>query len=123
MHRMIGILGVGLLAALAGCSSSHPTTTSATTSTTAAPSTSTVGASASSTTIPASSSTSDVGSSATSTLPAGPTTCRSSQLAAGVGSPNGTAGTIYYLLTLRNASSSTCLVAGYPGVSFVAGSD
>jgi hypothetical protein len=49
--------------------------------------------------------------------------CATSQLAGSLGSANGTAGTIYYPLQLRNRSTSTCYVEGYPGVSFVAGAD
>jgi hypothetical protein len=40
-----------------------------------------------------------------------------------LGAPNGTAGTIYYQLALTNKSSISCFEQGYPGVSFVAGSD
>jgi hypothetical protein len=54
---------------------------------------------------------------------AGPPICTTSQLAGSLGPANGTAGTIYYPLQLRNRSASTCYVEGYPGVSFVAGAD
>lgn len=57
------------------------------------------------------------------TVPVGPRLCATGQLAASLESPNGTAGTIYYDLDLRDVSSTTCFVEGYPGVSFVAGSD
>jgi hypothetical protein len=60
---------------------------------------------------------------ATTVLPAGPALCTTSQLTAGLGGEDGTAGTIYYQLTLRNSSSTACYVSGYPGVSFVAGTD
>jgi len=33
---------------------------------------------------------------------------------------NGTAGSVYYPLILRNTGSSTCTMFGYPGVSYVA---
>jgi Protein of unknown function (DUF4232) len=49
--------------------------------------------------------------------------CRTAQLAGSLLQPNGAAGTIYYQLTLRNTGKSACFVQGYPGVSFVAGSD
>ncbi len=57
------------------------------------------------------------------TVPAAARLCATSQLAASLGSPNGTAGTIFYNLNLHNMSSGTCFVRGYPGVSFVAGTD
>lgn len=49
--------------------------------------------------------------------------CASTALAAGLGRGDGTAGTVYYPLTLRNTGSSTCTIHGYAGVSFVAGTD
>lgn len=55
--------------------------------------------------------------------PARATLCSTSQLEGSLGSADGTAGTIYYPLDLRNRSTSTCYVQGYPGVSFVAGAD
>jgi hypothetical protein len=58
-----------------------------------------------------------------STSPAGPPLCSSSQLSARLSSGNGSPGTIYYQLELRNATASECIVQGYPGVSFVAGTD
>ena len=45
--------------------------------------------------------------------------CATSQLAGSLTNPNGAAGSVYYHLVLTNTSSSTCFVAGYPGVSFV----
>jgi hypothetical protein len=66
----------------------------------------------------------------TTTLPpSSPTTvvsltvCTASRLSASLGSPSGAAGTTYYQLALTNKSSSACVEEGYPGVSFVAGSD
>lgn len=59
----------------------------------------------------------------TQASPAGPLLCSTSQLMASLGAANGTAGTIYYPLELRNTSASACFVQGYPGVSFVAGAD
>ena len=49
--------------------------------------------------------------------------CATAALAASVGRPDGTAGTIYYPVNLRNTGSSTCTIQGYPGVSFVAGAN
>lgn len=57
------------------------------------------------------------------TIPPAARLCATSQLAASFGSGNGTAGTSYYDLDLRNVSSVTCFVQGYPGVSFVAGAN
>ncbi len=57
------------------------------------------------------------------TVPAPPGRCSSKQLAGSLGSPDGAAGTIYYQLELRNTSAVACVVQGYPGVSFVAGAD
>lgn len=71
-------------------------------------------------------------SSKTSTAPSTGTTnasgastapCATAALAASLGRPDGTAGTIYYPVNLRNTGSSTCTIQGYPGVSFVAGAD
>ena len=71
-------------------------------------------------------------SSKTSTAPSTATTsasgattapCATAALAASVGRPDGTAGTIYYPVNLRNTGSSTCTIQGYPGVSFVAGAN
>jgi hypothetical protein len=49
--------------------------------------------------------------------------CAATSVAASLGQSNGTAGTIYYPLNLRNTGSSTCTIQGYAGVSFVAGTD
>lgn len=60
----------------------------------------------------------------TTTVPAttsGAEPCQTSQLDATLGSPNGTAGTIYYQLVFRNTGSTTCTLFGYPGVSYVRG--
>ena len=71
-------------------------------------------------------------SSKTSTAPSTATTnasgattapCATAALAASLGRPDGTAGTIYYPVNLRNTGSSTCTIQGYPGVSFVAGAN
>ena len=45
--------------------------------------------------------------------------CATSDLSVRVGASNGAAGTIYYSLDFTNASSSSCFVEGYPGVSLV----
>lgn len=109
-------LGVGLAA---GCSSSgsakigSPTSTTSTTSTTTSGSTTTTTASSGSPT------TTSSGTGA----PTGPPQCATSQLTATFGNASGAAGTTYYQLTLTNAGAGACVIQGYPGVSFVAGSD
>ncbi|WP_051471842.1 DUF4232 domain-containing protein [Patulibacter minatonensis] len=45
--------------------------------------------------------------------------CHTSQLQARVGTPLHAAGTTYAPIVLRNASSSTCHVRGYPGIGLV----
>jgi Protein of unknown function (DUF4232) len=59
----------------------------------------------------------------TTTATVTPAVCSTSHLVGSLGSPDGTAGTIYYQLSLRNTGSTRCTLQGYPGVSFVAGSD
>lgn len=117
MKRTALAFGLGAALALAACTSTHDTTT-------AAPTTSTTPA----TVAPASptTSTTRAGSPPTSAgaltnEASGPTYCPSSQLAASLGSEDGTAGTIYYHLAFRNTGTSSCIERGYPGVSFVAG--
>jgi Domain of unknown function (DUF4232) len=111
------LLALTVAVAVAGCSSSRKSATA--TTTTSAPSGSTSTSSSSSST----SATSSSSVSSSSSVPTGPAFCPSSQLAASLGSPNGAAGTVYYQLTLRNTGTSTCIEQGYPGVSFVGGSD
>ena len=45
--------------------------------------------------------------------------CRTSQLSITLGRADGTAGSLYIPLVLRNTGSTMCLLRGYPGVSFV----
>jgi hypothetical protein len=59
---------------------------------------------------------------ATSTVPAGPGPCPTSQLSLALSGANGTAGSTYVLLNLRNNGPSVCTLSGFPGVSFVTGS-
>lgn len=123
-HRSWLIVGVlGFVGLAAGCGSTHQppaTSTSVQTPTSAAPTT------PSPTT--ASPTTASAATSSTPTTAAPTTTptlaaCSTSHLTGSLGSPNGTAGTIYYQLGLRNTGSAVCSVQGYPGVSFVAGPD
>jgi hypothetical protein len=53
------------------------------------------------------------------TTPAGPAECTTSALQVKIGASNGAAGTIYYSLDFTNATSSSCFVEGFPGVSLV----
>ena len=135
MKRWSAIFLIGL-ALVAGCGSaskpSSTATTKAPTSTTpTTPAPTSTSPATTLDTVPASSPATSAGSSPSSSSPSSSggavvTTagfCSSQQLAAGLDSPNGTAGTIYYQLELRNTSGSSCVVQGYPGVSFVAGSD
>lgn len=104
------LVGVGLFLAACSRSSSSPTTTPiGGASTTAPPTTAPI-------TTPTTS-----GSSATSTT-SGPKTnsCATRDLNISIGSPNGTAGAIHYVLTYLNAGTSSCTLFGYPGVSFLA---
>lgn len=100
--------GLALVAlGLAACGSSS---SSSTTTTTRAGTTSTTRAATTTST-----------SSAAATTTSGPSTtgCASSALAVTLGSPNGSAGSVHYLITFRNTGSSSCTLYGYPGVSFL----
>ena len=55
--------------------------------------------------------------------PAPVTPCATASLTPSLGSPEGAAGTVFYPLILQNSGSSACSMSGYPGVSFIAGSD
>ncbi len=59
----------------------------------------------------------------TSTPAATVSPCATAQLAASLGQENGTAGTRYYPVNLRNTSNAQCTIQGYAGLSFVAGAD
>ena len=55
----------------------------------------------------------------TSTSTPSSTRCHTSQLTAAVGVSQGAAGSIYTAIMLTNHSSTTCVIAGYPGVSLL----
>jgi hypothetical protein len=99
---------------LAGCASSHHSSSSTTT-----------GSPASATTLPSSTVAPPIvtapttAAASTTTAPSGPQACATADLAASLSAPNGTAGTIYYYLQLRNTGPATCTLAGYPGVSLI----
>jgi Protein of unknown function (DUF4232) len=62
--------------------------------------------------------------SSTPTVPAsqgGPGTCLATSLTGSLGTSQGAAGTIYTDLVLTNSSAASCMLYGYPGVSFVTG--
>jgi hypothetical protein len=101
---VLTLVGVALLLTACGStSSSSTTTTSKATTTTTAPTT--ISTPATSTT--------------TSSVPKS-NGCATANLTITLGSPNGTAGAIHYVLTYRNAGTSACALFGYPGVSFLA---
>lgn len=58
-------------------------------------------------------------SSATVPATTGPGPCSTADLTITLGAPNGTAGHINYEIAFLNHSSSTCTLAGFPGVSFL----
>jgi hypothetical protein len=98
------LVGAALLLTACSSSSSPSTTTTSKASTT--------------TTSPTTTSTTTA-STTTSSSPKS-TSCVTADLTITLGSPNGTAGAIHYVLTYRNAGTSTCTLFGYPGVSFLA---
>jgi hypothetical protein len=55
--------------------------------------------------------------------PADPGECRSNELRLSLGRAEGAAGTVYRPLQFTNAGSRTCVIQGFPGVSYVAGDD
>jgi hypothetical protein len=54
----------------------------------------------------------------TTTLPAGTPDCTTAMLSISIGAPNGSAGHLNYDIEFRNDSGATCVMSGYPGVSF-----
>jgi hypothetical protein len=106
-RRRVAVLpfvGVALLLTACGSSSSSSTTTTtaATTTTTVPTTTTTTAATTTTSSVPKSN------------------ICATANLTITLGSPNGTAGAIHYVLTYRNAGTSACALFGYPGVSFLA---
>ncbi|MBA2472170.1 MAG: DUF4232 domain-containing protein [Pseudonocardiales bacterium] len=108
-HRIAALSVLPL--ALAGCSSATTAGPAGAPGTTAAPTTASVPA-----TLP------------TSTEPPGVPTgsvaaprCRSAQLTASLGQPEGAAGSVYRVLVFTNTGSRACDMQGFPGVSYVTG--
>jgi hypothetical protein len=87
------------------------------------PTTSTVPAASPGSSTP-SDTTGSTGTSTGSTTGNGLPKCRASNLKLSLGGGNGAgAGSIYPAIEFTNAGSTTCVLAGFPGVSFVAGGD
>lgn len=128
-RKKFGLLALGLGLALTSCSGSHqsPAATASSTTNTAGPGgqATTSQPTASGTPIVATTTTSiaATGSSTASSAPAGPPRCATSSLAASLTGANGTAGSIYYALVATNRGSAACILQGWPGVSFVTGTD
>ncbi|PZS12275.1 MAG: hypothetical protein DLM60_22590 [Pseudonocardiales bacterium] len=103
-----------LALALAACSSATTAGPASTPGITAAPNTASLPATPGTSTGP-------------STTPGGPTgsgaapRCRSVQLAASLGPPEGAAGSVYRVLIFTDTGSQACTLQGFPGVSYVAG--
>jgi Protein of unknown function (DUF4232) len=125
-HRLFATIGLGLglgLAVTACNSSGHTAATGSTTATTAADAAPTTAAPTTVTGVtPTTSASSTPATSTVATTPAGPGECATSSLQGSLTGSSGTAGSIYYQLVLTNTGSATCVVEGYPGVSFVYGS-
>lgn len=119
------VMSAAAVAVLAGCGGSTHKSAPPTPSTSAVTTVPPITVAPASTTVPAASTTtsssSTVAPSTTTTGPAGPRPCLTADLTASLGAPNGAAGTIYYQLRLTNKGGAACTLAGYPGVSFVAG--
>lgn len=114
MRRSVRLTLVPALAAVAvlgvACGSDDDSSSSTTTSPATTESTTTT--STSTTTAPSS----------TSTTASGPAACTSSQLQGELGPKDTGAGQVYAPLILRNTSSTSCVVRGFPGVSVLDGS-
>ncbi|KAA9166833.1 DUF4232 domain-containing protein [Amycolatopsis acidicola] len=93
----------------------QPTTPSATSSTTETTSPSQTATSAPAEVTPPSAS--------TGAQNAGNNLCKASDLQLSVGNGDAAAGTVYRPLVFTNVSSHSCVIQGFPGVSYVGGSD
>ncbi|MDA8046991.1 MAG: DUF4232 domain-containing protein [Actinomycetota bacterium] len=112
------VLGTGLAVTLAACSSSHHRPSAAASSTTVAPS-STVAPGTTTAPPPTSPVPTTAPATTSSTGPTGPVRCLTTDLVGSLSGENGAAGSVYYMLDLANRGSVTCVMQGYPGVSFV----
>lgn len=104
---VVVVLALALAACSGGSSSSDGTTA------TTAPATTTTTTHASTTVAP----TTTHGS--TTTTAAGPPRCQTSHLQGSLGQPDAGAGQLYVPVVLRNTSSATCHLTGFPGVSLL----
>ncbi len=109
-HRIAALSVLAL--ALAACSSATTAGPVRTPGTTAAPTTASVPAT------PSTGSPSTIGPQPGSG--AAPR-CRSAQLSASLGPPEGAAGSVYRVLIFTNTGNGACSMRGFPGVSYVAG--
>ena len=112
--RLFSLAALGLVAALAsgcGTASSTGTAPGKTVTVTVTPTSGSGGSSSTPAAPPPSS------------APAGPAECTTADLHVKLGPSNGAAGTIYYNIDLTNATSASCFVQGYPGVSLVSAGD
>ncbi len=113
--------GAALAVVLAACSSSHHNASPGSTSTSStSSSTSSSGGPQTFPTVPSSTATT-APAATTSSVPSGPSRCATGDLTAGLANPNGAAGSVYYSLRLTNHGTTTCILQGYAGVSFVTG--
>lgn len=110
------LLGLGLTLTLGACTSSGRHSAAATSSTTSAPTSSSSSVVPSS---PSSTATAVPASSTTSTTAAGSDRCASSSLTGALTSANGAAGSVYYTIRFTNHGTTSCVLQGWPGVSFV----
>lgn len=113
------VLGLGVAAVLTSCTSSGHNTKPPTSST-AVPSSSSSSASTTST-VPVTTTTTTTTSS--TTVAAGPVRCATGSLVGALTNSNGAAGSVYYTMVLTNHGSTTCVLQGWPGVSFVTAPD
>lgn len=124
----LAAVAVGLGLALAACGSGgHSPAGRPASAASTAPTVATTPGSAAA---PSGSSETTVGGSVDSTVPSttvstpapsGPAPCATASLSGSLTGANGAAGSTYYQLVLTNTGTATCVVEGYPGVSFVYG--
>ncbi len=114
---LAGALGLAAPACGSSPAASPATSSPTVTSTTTSPSTTVA-----QTTIPTVSTTTAPSTTPTTAV-AAPVACPTNALSLSISNPSGTAGSTYETLNLTNDGSITCTLTGYPGVSYVTGSD
>lgn len=107
----------GLALTVAGCAGAPTVTAPPSTSDTAAPSSA---AEAAPTESPSQGGTGSGGTTAP-IRPAGPVPCRANTLRVSLGGGDAAAGTSYVQLEFTNTGTRSCVIQGFPGVSYVAG--